>query len=186
MLAFISPSQNAKTSSRHAHSDHYTNLSASWKHGPIYCSQATANLIIHMLSVDPKWVHPLPMDAPTVVPNTNGVTVTLIEANHCPGSCLFFFEGKQTVNAGDSNFKSQYVGSPKIFRYLHCGDFRASPQHVLHPAVKDKLIDIVYLDTTYLDPKVRHIALRRSSPCSRSSKNEVHFPSTTTSHIRMR
>ncbi|KAF5316406.1 hypothetical protein D9619_006309 [Psilocybe cf. subviscida] len=137
----------------HAHSDHYTNLSASWKHGPIYCSQATANLIIHMLSVDPKWVHPLPMDTPTVVPNTNGVTVTLIEANHCPGSCLFFFEGKQTVNAGDSNFKSQHVGSSKVFRYLHCGDFRASPQHVLHPAVQNKVIDLVYLDTTYLDPK---------------------------------
>lgn len=107
-----------------------------------------------MLSVDPKWVHPLPMDTPTLIPNTNGVTVTLIEANHCPGSSLFFFEGLQTVNAGDSTFKSSFVGSPRTFRYLHCGDFRASPQHVLHPAVRDKVIDLVYLDTTYLDPKV--------------------------------
>lgn len=107
-----------------------------------------------MLSVDRKWVHPLPMDVPTVIPNTNGVTVTLIEANHCPGSCLFFFEGCQTVDAGDSAYRSANVGSGKIFRYLHCGDFRASPRHVLHPAVKDKIIDHVYLDTTYLDPKV--------------------------------
>lgn len=137
----------------HAHSDHYTNLSSSWKHGPIYCSQGTANLIIHMLSVDKKWVHPLPMDTPTVIANTGGVTVTLIEANHCPGSCLFFFEGRQTVDAGDSTFSSPYVGSPRTFRYLHCGDFRASPQHVLHPAVKGKIVDQVYLDTTYLDPK---------------------------------
>jgi len=68
---------------RHAHSDHYTNLSASWKHGPIYCSQTTANLVIHMLSVDPKWVHPLPMDAETELSDTGGVKVTLIEANHC-------------------------------------------------------------------------------------------------------
>ena len=45
--------------------------------------EGTANLIIHMLSVDRKWVHPLPMDVPTVIPNTGGVTVTLIEANHC-------------------------------------------------------------------------------------------------------
>ncbi|KJA28191.1 hypothetical protein HYPSUDRAFT_129633 [Hypholoma sublateritium FD-334 SS-4] len=137
----------------HAHSDHYTNLSSSWKHGPIYCSEGTANLIIHMLSVEKKWVHPLPMDTPTIIPNTNGVTVTLIEANHCPGSCLFFYEGRQTVNAGDSTYKSASVGSQKVFRYLHCGDFRASPRHVLHPAVKDKVIDHVYLDTTYLDPK---------------------------------
>ncbi|KAF9563917.1 DRMBL-domain-containing protein [Agrocybe pediades] len=137
----------------HAHSDHYTNLSSKWKNGPIYCSEGTANLIIHMLSVDRKWVHPLPMDTPIVVPNTNGVTVTLIEANHCPGSCLFFFEGRQTVNAGDSAFKSSHVGSSKVFRYLHCGDFRASPAHILHPVVKGKVIDHVYLDTTYLDPK---------------------------------
>ncbi|KAJ8590139.1 DRMBL-domain-containing protein [Rhizopogon salebrosus TDB-379] len=137
----------------HAHSDHYTNLASNWKNGPIYCSGDTANLIIHMLAVDPEWVHPLPMDVPTVVPDTGGVTVTLIEANHCPGSCLFLFEGSQTVDAGDSAFKSPFIGSEKIFRYLHCGDFRASPQHVMHPAVRGKNIDHVYLDTTYLDPK---------------------------------
>ncbi|KZP21085.1 DRMBL-domain-containing protein [Athelia psychrophila] len=137
----------------HAHSDHYTNLAANWKNGPIYCSDGTANLIIHMLSVDPKWVHPLPMDVPTIIPNTGGVKVTLIEANHCPGSCLFFYEGPQTIDAGDSAFKSPFVGSSQTFRYLHCGDFRASPRHVLHPAVKGKRIDHIYLDTTYLDPK---------------------------------
>jgi DNA cross-link repair 1A protein len=74
-----------------------------------------------------------------------------------PGSCLFLFEGKQTVNAGDSAYKSPHVGTNRMFRYLHCGDFRASPQHVNHPAIKGKLIDHVYLDTTYLDPKVRGI-----------------------------
>ncbi len=97
----------------------------------------------------------LPFDIPTVIPNTNGVQVTLIEANHCPGSSLFFFEGKQTVNAGDSTYKAPYLGCSRVFRYLHCGDFRASPKHVLHPAVKGQRIDHVYLDTTYLDPKVR-------------------------------
>ncbi|KAK0446859.1 DNA cross-link repair protein pso2/snm1 [Armillaria borealis] len=137
----------------HAHSDHYTNLSSSWTNGPIYCSEGTANLIMHMLKVPKNWVHALPMDKLIVIPNTGGVQVTLIEANHCPGSSLFFFEGKQTVNAGDSTFKSAFVGSSRVFRYLHCGDFRASPRHVLHPAVKGKRIDHVYLDTTYLDPK---------------------------------
>ena len=108
-----------------------------------------------MLSVDRRWVHPLPMDVPTVIPNAGGVSVTLIEANHCPGSCLFLFEGRQTVNAGDSTFRSPFVGSSKVFRYLHCGDFRASPQHILHPAIKGKRVDHVYLDTTYLDPSAR-------------------------------
>lgn len=137
----------------HAHSDHYTSLSSSWKNGPVYCSEVTANLVIHMLSVDPKWVHPLPMDTPTVIPDTGGVAVTLIEANHCPGSCLLLFEGPQTVHAGDSAFKSPFVGSSKMFRYLHCGDFRASPRHVSHPAIRRKPLDHIYMDTTYLNPK---------------------------------
>ena len=109
---------------------------------------------MHVLAVDPRWIHPLPLDMPTVIPNTGGVNVTLIEANHCPGSCLFLFEGVQTINAGDSAFKSPFIGSSRIFRYLHSGDFRASPRHVLHPAVNGKHIDQIYLDTTYLDSKV--------------------------------
>ncbi|KIR42093.1 DNA cross-link repair 1A protein [Cryptococcus deuterogattii 99/473] len=137
----------------HAHSDHYTNLSKSWNNGPIYCSETTANLIIHMLEVDPKWVHGLPNDVPFEMPNTGGVTVTPIEANHCPGSSIFLFEGRQTVNAGDSGFASPYVGSKRVFRYLHCGDFRANPQMVLHPAIARAPINTCYLDTTYLNPK---------------------------------
>ncbi|KIJ55732.1 hypothetical protein M422DRAFT_57998 [Sphaerobolus stellatus SS14] len=137
----------------HAHSDHYTNLSSSWKNGPIYCSQTTAKLIIHMLKVDSKWVVPLPMDVPTIVPDTGGVKVTLIQANHCPGSVLFLFEGPQTADAGDSAYKSSFVGSSRVFRYLHCGDFRACPRHVLHTEIKGKKLDTIYLDTTYLDPK---------------------------------
>ncbi|KAH9056723.1 DNA cross-link repair protein pso2/snm1 [Lactarius vividus] len=158
----------------HAHSDHYTSLSSTWQAGPIYCSEGTANLIIHMLSVDPKWVHPLPMDVPTMVPNSGGVTVTLIEANHCPGSSLFLFEGPQTANAGDTTYTSSYVGSARTFRYLHCGDFRASPQHTLHPSVKDKRIDIIYLDTTYLNPRYLFPAQAQViSACAELSKRLV-------------
>src|SRR6266511_3002806 len=118
-----------------------------------------------MLHVDNKWVRPLPMDTPTLVPDTNSVTVTLIEANHCPGSCLFLFEGTQSVNSGDSNFKSAHVGSPRVFRYLHCGDFRASPQHILHPALRGKTVDHVYLDTTYLDPRVGFLTQQKLCRC---------------------
>jgi hypothetical protein len=46
-------------------------------------AEVTANLIIHMLGVDEKWVHPLPMNSTTVLPDTGGVEVTLIDANHC-------------------------------------------------------------------------------------------------------
>ena len=53
----------------------------------------------------------------------------------CPGSVLFLFEKKM---------------GKRTFRILHCGDFRASPEHILHPAIRGKYLDAVYLDTTYL------------------------------------
>ncbi|KAL3433276.1 cytochrome P450-domain-containing protein [Aspergillus tetrazonus] len=138
----------------HFHSDHYIGLSKSWRHGPIYCSRATANLVRQQLKVDPKWVVDLEFEKKTEVPGTGGVQVTMIEANHCPGSAIFLFE--KAVSSGTST---------RIQRVLHCGDFRASPQHVQHallrPDVVDpktgkswqQRIDACYLDTTYLSPK---------------------------------
>lgn len=58
---------------------------------------------------------------------------------------MFLFEGPHT------DPKSAHAKNPqRIFRHLHCGDFRASPAHLLHPAMLGKRIDICYLDTTYL------------------------------------
>ena len=138
----------------HFHSDHYGGITSNWSHGPIYCSQTTANLVRTCLGVEPRWIRPLPMETPILLPDSGGVTVTCIEANHCPGSCLFLFEGPQTAEILPSNFKpSHHIGSKRVFRYLHCGDFRASPLHANHPLIKDKKLDIIYLDTTYLNPR---------------------------------
>jgi DNA cross-link repair 1A protein len=51
-------------------------------------TEGTANLIVHMLGVDRKWIRPLPQDTPIEIPDTGGVKVTVIEANHCSSSCL--------------------------------------------------------------------------------------------------
>jgi DNA cross-link repair 1A protein len=140
----------------HFHSDHYIGLTSSWCHGPIYCSKVTANLVRQQLRVDPNLVVPLDFEEKVEVPNTNGVSVTMLPANHCPGSSLFLFEkvvGKTSR------------GTPKFNRILHCGDFRACPAHVNHPLLKpdtvdavtgrtnQQVIDTCYLDTTYLTPK---------------------------------
>lgn len=77
--------------------------------------------------------------------------------NSGPGSSIFVFSGRQTVDAGDSPTKSSFIGSAREFTYLHCGDFRACPAHILHPAIRGQRLDIVYLDTTYLNPKVSEI-----------------------------
>lgn len=138
----------------HFHGDHYMGLRASWKHGPIYCSKVTASLVHQQLKVDRQYLVPLEFDVPVEVPETGGVRVTMISANHCPGSSIFLFE--KVIGAGQN---------PKVNRVLHCGDFRAHPLHVQHPQLmpetfdsvskkrKVQLIDSVYLDTTYLNPK---------------------------------
>ncbi|KAJ1331227.1 DNA cross-link repair 1A protein [Microdochium nivale] len=138
----------------HFHSDHYIGLTSSWSHGPIYCSEVTASLIRNQLRTDAKWVKPIPFDKKIEVPGTEGVFITMISANHCPGSSLFLFE------------KSTGKGpNPQTQRILHCGDFRACPAQVTHPLlrpdlvdtvsgkIKQQKIDICYLDTTYLNPR---------------------------------
>ena len=139
----------------HFHSDHYIGLTSSWCHGPIYCSHVTANLVRQQLRVDPKWVFDLDFEQKVEVPETGGVEVTMIPANHCPGSSLYLYE--KVIGKGKN---------PKIQRVLHCGDFRACTAHVQHPLLRPDVIDAVtgkknaqqkldvcYLDTTYLTPK---------------------------------
>jgi DNA cross-link repair 1A protein len=138
----------------HFHSDHYVGLTSSWCHGPIYCSKVTANLVKQQLRVDPKYVVPLEFEGRFEVPGTQGVAVTMIPANHCPGSSLFLFE--KVIGRGNN---------PKVQRILHCGDFRACPAHITHPLLmpdivdsitgktKQQKIDVCYLDTTYLNPR---------------------------------
>jgi DNA cross-link repair 1A protein len=138
----------------HFHSDHYVGLTSSWCHGPIYCSKVTANLVKQQLRVDPKYVVPLEFEGRFEVPGTQGVAVTMIPANHCPGSSLFLFE--KAIGRGNN---------PKVQRVLHCGDFRACPAHIAHPLLmpdiidsitgktKQQKIDVCYLDTTYLNPR---------------------------------
>ncbi|RCI14615.1 hypothetical protein L249_6378 [Ophiocordyceps polyrhachis-furcata BCC 54312] len=134
----------------HFHSDHYMGLTANWRHGPIYCSKVTGSLVKKQLRTASKWVVELEFDKPFDVSGT-GVTVTMIPANHCPGSSLFLFE--------------KPLGGGRMRRILHCGDFRACPGHITHPLLRPDVINSVsgkkrqqtihmcYLDTTYLNPR---------------------------------
>lgn len=144
----------------HFHSDHYIGLTSNWSNGKIYCSRITANLVRQQLRVDPKWVVDLEWEEKVEVPNTQGVYVTMIPANHCPGSSLFLFEKDI-----DPPKNAPSTAKPRTQRVLHCGDFRACPAHIAHPRLapevvdsvtgklKHQRIDVCYLDTTYLNPK---------------------------------
>jgi hypothetical protein len=129
----------------HFHSDHYSGITKTWKNGTIYGSQVTCDLVKLKLGVDAKILKPLAFDTRY---NIEGVGVTLMGANHCPGSAIILFE----LPCGKS--------------YLHTGDFRFNKElfskyEPLKPYIKTcrdddqrerKQLTAIYLDTTYCDP----------------------------------
>ncbi|KAL3815300.1 hypothetical protein ACHAXA_006802 [Cyclostephanos tholiformis] len=125
----------------HFHFDHYGGISKNWNDGTIYCSLPTANLVIQQLGVDKKYLHPIAMNTPTIIfSRGKPVTVTLLDANHCPGAVMFLFE----------------VGSRRI---LHVGDFRWDRELMMRmPQLQafgnsSPRLDEIFLDTTYCDAK---------------------------------
>lgn len=122
----------------HAHSDHTVGLTSSWKNHKIYCSEITKNIVVHKLGVRSDLLVGLPVDIPITISmdeyGQEKLTVTLIDANHCPGAVMFLFEG--------------YFGT-----VLYTGDFRFHKSMLEHHTLKDKTIDKLYLDNTYCDPQ---------------------------------
>jgi len=125
----------------HFHADHYGGIAKRWDAGIIYCSLETANLVHQKLGVDRKYLHPLGLMTPTIVESKGRpVTVTLMDANHCPGAVMFLFE----------------VGKRRI---LHVGDFRwnrelmtsYAPLHAF--STLQYRLDDLFLDTTYCNEK---------------------------------
>nr|XP_007161798.1 hypothetical protein PHAVU_001G099000g [Phaseolus vulgaris]ESW33792.1 hypothetical protein PHAVU_001G099000g [Phaseolus vulgaris] len=118
----------------HFHYDHYGGLSKKWSHGPIYCSPLTGRLVQMCLSVNPLYIYPLEFNTEHLI---DGVKVTLLEANHCPGAALIHFS------------------LPNDQCYLHTGDFRACKAMQAYHLLVNQRVNVLYLDTTYCDPKYR-------------------------------
>ncbi|EDO46457.1 predicted protein, partial [Nematostella vectensis] len=121
----------------HAHADHTQGLTSSWTKYKIYCSEITKRILMHKLNVNEDLLVALPLGEPVVLPldeeGREMLTVTLLDANHCPGAVMFLFEG--------------YFGT-----ILYTGDFRFKPAMLLHESLKGKQIDKLYLDNTYCHP----------------------------------
>lgn len=136
---YAKPSLTSNYFLTHFHSDHYGGLTKSWSAGIIYCSSVTANLVEQQLGVPRRYLHVLPLNQTMTIETRSGrmVKVTLIDANHCPGAVLLFFQvGERTI--------------------LHVGDFRWNrAQHLspLHNLLQGRRLERIFLDTTYCVPK---------------------------------
>ncbi|GMI10606.1 hypothetical protein TrLO_g13792 [Triparma laevis f. longispina] len=149
---YVHPNTSSTYFLTHFHFDHYGGITSNWSAGTIYCSSITSKLLQQQLNVDAKYIQELPMnEAYTIISKDckgMDVTVTLTDANHCPGAVIFFFTLKKPTR-------------PKaIKRILHVGDFRWNTplflKNSLYIKIKTKPVgwlNELFLDTTYCDEK---------------------------------
>ncbi|KAG2491739.1 hypothetical protein HYH03_009902 [Edaphochlamys debaryana] len=119
----------------HFHADHYKGLTKSFAGGTLLACPVTARLVAEKIKVPAAKLRVIPLDTPTEV---EGVRLTLVDANHCPGAAMVI--AQPPPGAG-----------PPV---LHTGDCRLAP-HVrdspaLQPLVGSRCT--LVLDTTYCDP----------------------------------
>lgn len=124
----------------HMHSDHTAGLSASWR-WPIHCSPITAKLLVEKFQIRVDLIRPLELNTSHIIKLDHSgketMTVTLFNANHCPGSVMFLFEG--------------YFG-----RVLYTGDFRYDPATFPTSFVgPEQPVDRLYLDNTFNNPRCK-------------------------------
>lgn len=67
----------------------YQGLTRGFRHGKIFCSSITARLVNLRIGVPWDRLQIIPRDETVLI---DGVKVTFIDANHCPGSVMILFE----------------------------------------------------------------------------------------------
>lgn len=122
----------------HLHGDHIVGLSSSWQH-KIYCSEVTGKLLVERYDIDASLISSLETGCSHILyvdsDQIEQMSVTVINAHHCPGSVMFFFEGYfgKILYTGDFRFDSEMKDDPLMGNLLHA--------------------DTLYLDNTYNSPK---------------------------------
>jgi DNA cross-link repair 1C protein len=144
----------------HVHNDHLKGLE-SFKSTFVYCTAQTRELLLRLEKYPHRMnfargilesrkqtyrrlknhIKPIPLETPTEIELAPGqsIRVTLLDANHCLGSCMFLIEGdgKAILYTGDLRSETWWVNT--LIR-----------NPVLLPYTKGtQRLDNIYLDTTF-------------------------------------
>jgi DNA cross-link repair 1A protein len=133
----------------HAHADHLVGLTPTWCNGTLICSSLTADLLA--LKFGPQLLnHVRRVDVGECLVLDTGphqsITVTALDANHCPGAVMFLIEGT-------------------FGTVLHTGDFRFHSNMINEPVLSAKKIDYLVVDSTFgFDPCFDFVMLDEAVP----------------------
>lgn len=117
----------------HFHADHYKGLTSKFNRGTIYCTPVTAALVRQQLRVRPEVLQTVAIGSSIAI---QGVWITFLPANHCPGAAMIVFQ------------------VPGRLPVLHTGDCRLAENMQELPELQAirGAADLI-LDTTYCDPQ---------------------------------
>lgn len=100
----------------HFHTDHWKGLTKKFNRGTIFCTPETKQLIVDKVGVSPDCILDLHHHITTSI---DGVSVTALPANHCPGAAMFLFEvaGRHPLlHTGDFRFDPSMESDPTLNR----------------------------------------------------------------------
>ncbi|KAJ6563586.1 beta-lactamase-like protein [Mycena vulgaris] len=93
-------------------------------------------------------LRPLPLNTPTEIElsNDESVTITLFDANHCPGAVMFLIEGAQGAILHTGDFRAEPWFLDSITRNPFLQSYLASPDSTPGDTLS-KSLEAIYLDT---------------------------------------
>ena len=92
-------------------------LSSRYKHGLIHCTPCTAGLVQALLDVPKGILRMLELDTEYLI---SGCTITAVDANHSPGSCMFVI---QTPPTGEVGAWLPWTAKAVLGSHCHAGAF---------------------------------------------------------------
>ncbi len=117
----------------HCHADHTIGLRHGWDAGTLYCSPVSARLLAVRYGLTPPRVAVLHTGKRTII---DGIAVTALDANHCPGALMLLFEMPHPPGT-----------------VLHTGDCRWRPGAMAAAGLGAARVHTLMLDTTYATPR---------------------------------